>query len=100
MSSTLSLATSLPSLTPLDNRGQCSSLSPSRTLLTETQAAEWLQVSVRTLQNWRLRGGTGPVFIKAGRAVRYRTSDLFSWLDVQCRRSTSDPGPGDPGARQ
>lgn len=62
-------------------------------LLSETQTAELLGLSIRTLQSWRLRGG-GPPFAKVGRAVRYRRSDLELWLEQRLRVSTSDPGPG------
>ena len=45
-------------------------------------------VSERTLQRWRLEGA-GPKFLKLGRMVRYRKSDLDSWSDAQLRASTS-----------
>ncbi len=45
-------------------------------------------VSERTLQRWRLEG-VGPKFLKLGRLVRYRKSDLDSWSDAQLRASTS-----------
>jgi predicted DNA-binding transcriptional regulator AlpA len=62
------------------------------TLLTETQAAELLSHSVRTIQGWRLSGG-GPPFIKmGGRSVRYRVCDIERWLEERRRSSTSDPG--------
>ena len=59
-------------------------------LFTELLAAEVLRLNVRTLRLWRERGG-GPPYLKLGRAVRYRRSDLVAWLDQQVRRSTSDP---------
>ncbi len=45
-------------------------------------------VSERTLQRWRLEG-VGPKFLKLGRLVRYRQSDLDRWVDAQLRTSTS-----------
>lgn len=39
------------------------------------QAAKLLSISHRTLEDWRLNG-QGPPFIKWGRLVRYRVSDL------------------------
>jgi predicted DNA-binding transcriptional regulator AlpA len=58
-------------------------------LLTELEAATLLNVSHRSLQNWRVRGG-GPQFVKiGGRIVRYRCADLVSWLEQQLRRNTS-----------
>jgi Helix-turn-helix domain len=47
-------------------------------LLTEIQAADLLRMSSRTLQAWRGQG-VGPLFIRAGRAIRYRRSDVMSW---------------------
>lgn len=60
-------------------------------LLSEKQAAGVLGLSIRTLQSWRLRGG-GPMFVKAGRAVRYRTADLERWVEERRRESTSGTG--------
>ena len=45
-------------------------------------------VSERTLQRWRLEE-VGPKFLKLGRLVRYRKSDLDRWVDGQPRSSTS-----------
>jgi Helix-turn-helix domain len=50
-------------------------------LLTEAEAADFLRLSVRTLQAWRLRIA-GPAFVQVGRAVRYRRRDLIAWIDV------------------
>jgi hypothetical protein len=49
-------------------------------LLMEVHAAELLNLSVRTLQAWRLRGD-GPAFVRAGRAIRYRRGDLALWIN-------------------
>ena len=55
-------------------------------LLTEVQAADALNLSVRTLQAWRPQG-VGPAFVKAGRAIRYRRRDLHAWIDANTVRS-------------
>ncbi|RIJ27715.1 helix-turn-helix transcriptional regulator [Henriciella algicola] len=61
-------------------------------LLGESQAANYLAVSPRTLRNWRTRGG-GPKFVKvSARCIRYRLKDLVDWTDKRTRRSTSDMG--------
>ncbi len=60
-------------------------------LLKTEEAAKWLDVSPRTLETWRVRGG-GPRFIKNGRRVAYRETDLDAWIEEQTRRSTSDRG--------
>ncbi|AMN39046.1 helix-turn-helix transcriptional regulator [Rhodoplanes sp. Z2-YC6860] len=49
-------------------------------LLNEVRAAAILGLSIRTLQAWRAHR-TGPRFVRAGRAIRYRRSDLSSWID-------------------
>ena len=41
----------------------------------EVAAAQYLDVSVKTLRNWRFHG-TGPVFARFGRAVRYPLDEL------------------------
>ncbi len=60
-------------------------------LLTEGQAAQLLNLSIRTLQAWRLRGG-GPAYLKLGRSVRYCRSGLMEYIAARQRKSTSDPG--------
>ncbi len=63
------------------------------TLLNEKQAAAFLGVAPRTLQKWRVIGG-GPVFISiSNRAARYRRKDLFAWVEVRRKSSTSDTRP-------
>ena len=47
-----------------------------------SNAAAILGRSPRTLEDWRCTG-FGPRFIKVGRGVRYRLSDLAAFLDAQ-----------------
>jgi phage terminase Nu1 subunit (DNA packaging protein) len=49
-------------------------------LLNEVQSADLLNLSVRTLQAWR-SAGHGPLFVRAGRAIRYRRRDLLTWIE-------------------
>ena len=52
-------------------------------------AAAYVGCSPRTMEKLRQTGG-GPVYLKIGRAVIYRKSDLDRWI-AQCQRSsTSD----------
>lgn len=61
-------------------------------LFTTGEAAQFLGVSKAFLERDRWAGARIP-FIKVGsRAVRYRISDLETYLDTQTRRSTSDMG--------
>jgi predicted DNA-binding transcriptional regulator AlpA len=57
-------------------------------LLNQREAAAILAISVRTLERLRVTG-TGPKFIKISHSVRYRTSDLESWVASRARGSTS-----------
>jgi len=45
----------------------------------EQAVATMLDVSLATLRRWRLFG-KGPKYLKLGGLVRYRHSDLNSWL--------------------
>ena len=63
------------------------------TLLDTRKAAEFLTIKKQTLDLWRSKG-TGPSFLKLGRAVRYRQSDLERFLEDRERTSTSDTGDG------
>ena len=58
-------------------------------LLTQRDAAILLRLSERTLERLRLQGG-GPLYVKAGRAVRYRECDLEAWIDARVVSSTSE----------
>ena len=55
------------------------------------QASEYLNVSPRTLEKYRVTGG-GPAFHKFGRRVLYFLKDLDSWAAARRRNSTSDMG--------
>jgi hypothetical protein len=57
--------------------------------LNENQAAEFLGLSVRTLQTWRVRGG-GPPYCKIGRSVRYQRADLAAFRQSHSVGSTSE----------
>ncbi|MDH5637730.1 MAG: helix-turn-helix domain-containing protein [Nitrospinota bacterium] len=58
-------------------------------MLTTAEAAKLLSISSALLIKFRLQGG-GPRFYKLGRAVRYKTEDLATWLSENERSSTSD----------
>mgnify|MGYP006172494081 CR=1 FL=1 len=57
---------------------------------TDTEAAEYLRLSPRTLEKQRVIGG-GPKFRKFGRRVMYAVSDLDAWADQRSYEATSDP---------
>ncbi len=59
------------------------------TLLTTQQAAWLMRVSPKTLARMRMEG-RGPCFVKIGRSVRYRQSDLLGWISANTYGSTSE----------
>jgi hypothetical protein len=56
--------------------------------LTETQLAARHQRSVKTLRNKRVQGGYIK-FVKIGRHVRYRLSDVLAYEQAHLQNSTS-----------
>jgi excisionase family DNA binding protein len=56
---------------------------------TPDEAAEYIRSSPSTLAKLRLYG-SGPVFTRIGRVIRYRRSDLDRWMSAKLVRSTSD----------
>jgi len=60
-------------------------------LLTQSETAELLRLSERTLERWRVVGG-GPVFCKLGKRVLYRRADLDEWIASHVVNSTSEAG--------
>ena len=55
-------------------------------LLRPDSVSEGIGVPETTLAQWRYLG-TGPAYIKVGKHVRYRRSDLEAWLDSQTRNA-------------
>jgi hypothetical protein len=50
-------------------------------VLTQTEAAKYLNRSLRTLALWRDRG-YGPAFMRIGGAVMYHVTDLRAFLQL------------------
>ena len=60
-------------------------------LINETVAAEFLNLTPRSMQAMRQRGG-GPNFCRlSARCIKYRRVDLKNYADDRLRSSTSDP---------
>ena len=57
--------------------------------LNESQAADFLSFSVRTLQAWRWRS-EGPPFCKIGRSVRYPRRELVAFQQSKTVASTTE----------
>jgi excisionase family DNA binding protein len=58
-------------------------------LLTTKEAADFLKLSPRTLEKYRVLG-RGPAFVTLGRARRYRIEDLERWVSGNIARSTAE----------
>ena len=50
-------------------------------LLNQDEAAEFVDTKPQTLAAWRCKGTHDLPFVKVGRSVRYRRSDLVAWLE-------------------
>ncbi len=59
--------------------------------LSTREAADWLGLSTRTLDRYRV-SGAGPAFHRFGSRVRYLLADLEAWAAARRRTSTSDDG--------
>ena len=51
-------------------------------LLTTKEVADYLDIAISTLMQYRVNG-TGPIYIKLGQLVRYRKSDVDTWLKTR-----------------
>lgn len=72
------------------NNNTLSALEP---LLSIEELAEYLDVPVTTIRDWRT-DGKGPCAIKVGGRVRFATSDVLAWL---LRQRENEPGHGPNG---
>lgn len=57
-------------------------------MFTTAQLAEYLQVHIDTLAYWR-RMGTGPAHLRIGKHVRYRASDIDTWVAEQAAQAAA-----------
>ena len=59
-------------------------------IMTTQQVAEYLQVPVATLYQWRWRH-EGPRAARVGRHLRYRRTDLDTWLGERLLADLASP---------
>lgn len=52
-------------------------------LMDEFEFCRQVGISVGTARNWRCSRLAGPRFVKIGRLVRYRQSDIDEWIEEQ-----------------
>ncbi len=61
-------------------------------LISETEAADFLDLTPRSMQAYRQRGGGPPFFRLSARCVKYTRFRCKTWYNARMRSSTSDPG--------
>jgi predicted site-specific integrase-resolvase len=64
-------------------------LALSDALYTTQEAATALRIAAATLNRWRTTG-EGPVFVRVGRRVYYRQSEIETYLSAGARRHTHE----------
>lgn len=64
-------------------------MSDTRPLATPAEVAEYLGTTVVRLARRRF-DGNGPKFVKVGKSVRYRWSDVEEWINANTCQSTAD----------
>jgi hypothetical protein len=62
---------------------------PADGLVDTRMLAAYLRCSIEHLEQSRLRGA-GPNYLKLGKLVRYRKSDVLAWIDAGVRSNTSE----------
>jgi len=58
-------------------------------LMDSDEAAEYLGLKRTTLEAWRCKGG-GPLYLKLGRAVKYRLADLDAFIEERVYETTRE----------
>lgn len=56
-------------------------------MMNSPELAEEIGVPVQRLAVWRMEG-TGPRYVKLGRSIRYRSSDVQAWLEANTVETT------------
>ena len=79
----LAMALREPISEPAVERAETSSMPE---MMTPKQAAEYLGIAAQTLAVWRSTGRYALPFVKVGRNVRYRRSDLDKFFQRQAHR--------------
>ena len=49
-------------------------------VMTEPETAEHIGISLSGLRKWR-NDGRGPAYVRLGRLIRYRRTDIEEWLE-------------------
>lgn len=60
-----------------------------KNILTAAELAEELGVTTEALRQWR-NYGSGPIFIKQGKFIRYRRQDVDKWIEASLHSRTDE----------
>lgn len=63
---------------------------PAYLIVDEKLLSQWLGESVKTIQNWRMKKGSGPKYVKKTGRVGYRVGDVRDWLKERTVESTDE----------
>jgi helix-turn-helix protein len=61
-------------------------------LLDEKESARLLTIQPATLATWRSKHTQALPYVKIGRCIRYRKSDLLAFIDAQTHGAFNDAG--------
>ncbi len=59
-------------------------------MLNTKEAAQYLRLSTKTLEAWRLKG-RGPNFVRMGSRIAYRQTDLEAWVTSHLAAPAEEP---------
>lgn len=79
-----------PVAAQLPEQGHTEPLNPAD-LLTESQVAQLLDVSPKTLATWRSTGRYALPFLRIGARIRYRRQDVAAWLESRLHGAPATP---------
>ncbi len=61
------------------------------TIIRAEEVPGFIGIARQTLARWR-HEGNGPLFVKLGRRVFYRSGDLKAWIEKRTRQNTVSAG--------
>ena len=93
------MTSSSPSPSPIrpdDGHTDCDPTAERDALMRPAEAASFLGLTARTVDKMRQQG-RGPSFVLiSSRCIRYRRSDLDTWIAERVRSNTAQPAPDSP----
>lgn len=72
------------------NKKECLEQQVATRLMTQSEAANYLNTSVGVLNTWRSIGKQKLPFVHWGRSIRYKKEDLDTWIENQTENKPED----------